>query len=172
MTRRCITLLGLAILVVAAPGPSQVSGELQIEAKPIPGQLDALQATAFQLGGTPPDRGPKPASYRWEILEGEGGTLLEADKAEAIFQAPTLEEKSMELFVIQLTATYSGKEPATAQLHVRVHKELPAKTAAQEEAEDEIVQRYRTMSRRERKKMAKRYKKQRRSRTTVVQAHK
>lgn len=170
MTRRIIASTGLAVLLAAVPALAQDSGQLQIEAKPIPGQLDVLQGTAFQLGGTPPDRGPKPSTYSWEIVEGEGGKLLKADRPEAIFQAPTLEDKSMELFVVQLTATYKGKEPATAQLHVLVHKELPAKTAAQEKAEDEIVQRYSGMSRKERKKLAKQYKKRSRSRTRVVQS--
>jgi hypothetical protein len=124
-----LMLVTICLFLVPVATVGRVSGELAIEAKPIPGQLDVLQGTAFQLGGTPPDTGPRPSSYRWEILEGEGGNLLKADQAEAIFQAPTLEEKSMELFVIQLTATYAGQEPATAQLHVRVHKELPERTA-------------------------------------------
>jgi len=161
-----------ACCLVAMPEPvsAQVSGKIEIEAKAIPGQLDVLQGVAFQLGGTPPDSGPRPASYQWEILEGEGGKLLKADKAEAIFQAPTLDEKSMELFVVQLTATYQGQEPATAQLHVRVHKELPEKTAQQAESEEEIVQYMKSLSKKQRKKLAKQYRKQRRNQTAVIQS--
>lgn len=107
-----IASLALAPTLVAAQG----DGELEIEAKPLPGQLDVLQSTAFQLGGTPSDRGPKPSSYKWEILEGKGGELINADRAEAIFRAPVLEDKSLEIFVIQLTAPYQGQEPATATL--------------------------------------------------------
>ena len=57
--------------------------------------------------------GPRPSSYKWEILEGEGGELVNADKAEAIFRAPVLEDKEIELFVIRLTAQYAGQDPAT-----------------------------------------------------------
>lgn len=162
--------LGILLAPGMAPAVAQAetTGQLQIEAKPIPGQLDVLQGTAFQLGGTPPDKGPRPSSYSWEIVEGEGGKILKADQPEAIFQAPTLEDKSMELFMIQLTAAYRGKPPATAQLHVRVHRELPAKTAEQEKSEKEIVDRYQRMSKKERKKLAKQYKKQQHSRTTVA----
>ena len=142
--------------------------ELQIEAKPLPGQLAVLQGTAFQLGGTPPDSGPKPTSYLWEILEGEGGEILQADQPEAIFRAPLLEEKSLELFVIQLTAEYAGHEPAKARLHVRVHQELPEKSAEQEAEEEEIASYIRGLSKRQKRKLAKQYRRQARSRTTVV----
>ena len=165
-----IALAACCLLAIPEQMPAQVSGQLEIEAKAIPGQLDVLQGVAFQLGGTPPDTGPRPSSYQWEILEGEGGKLLKADQAEAIFQAPVLDQKSMERFVVQLTATYQGQEPATAQLHVRVHKELPEKTAQQMESEQEMVDSIRRMSKRERKKLAKQYKKQRRNQTVVVQS--
>jgi hypothetical protein len=155
----------LAPLVTVA----QEGEGLQIEAKPLPGQLDVLQGTAFQLGGTPPDKGPRPSSYKWEILEGEGGELLNADTAEAIFRAPVLEEQSIELFVIQLTALYEGQQPATAKLHVRVLKDLPEKTVQQQEAEDEMVTYIKGLSKRQKKKLAKQYRKQARNRTVVVQ---
>ena len=137
-TTSCLLLI-TAMLLIPALAVGQQSGDLQIEAKPLPGQLDVLQGTAFQLGGTPPDKGPKPTSYTWGILEGEGGELINADRTEAIFRAPVMEDQSMEVFVIQLTAEYQGQKPATAQLHVRVHKELPEKTADQAQAEDEMV---------------------------------
>jgi len=164
-----LLLLILGLAVAPAFTEAQESGELQIEAKPLPGQLDVLQGTAFQLGGTPPDRGPKPSSYKWEILEGEGGELTNADSAEAIFRAPTLEDKNIELFVIQLTAQYDGQEPATAKLHVRVLKELPEKTVQQQTAEDEMVSYIKGLTKKQRKKLAKQYRKQSRSRTVVVQ---
>jgi len=66
-----LPLLTAVVLLVPGVIIAQQGGDLQIEAKPLPGQLDVLQATAFQLRGTPPDRGPKPSSYRWEVLEGE-----------------------------------------------------------------------------------------------------
>lgn len=168
--------IGFAFLLMSSlvltPGldSAQESSGLQIEAKPLPGQLDVLQGTAFQLGGTPPDKGPKPVSYRWEILEGEGGKLLKADQVEAIFQAPILEEKSLELFVIQLTAEYRGQEPATSKLHVRVHKELPEKTAEQQTAQDEMVSYLRNLTKKQKKKLAKQYRKQSHRQTVVVQS--
>jgi hypothetical protein len=169
--KRFGVLLLLILSLAAAPAftAAQGSSELQIEAKPLPGQLDVLQGTAFQLGGTPPDRGPKPSSYEWEILEGEGGELTNADSAEAIFRAPTLEDKSIELFVIRLTAQYDGQEPATAKLHVRVLKELPEKTVQQKAAEDEMVSYIKGLTKKQRKKLAKQYRKQSRSQTVVVQ---
>ena len=174
MTPNRSTILTLLLISGLAFAPvlaiAQQSGELQIEAKPLPGQLDVLQGTAFQLGGTPPDKGPRPSSYRWEILEGDGGELVNADSPEAIFRAPVLEDKSLELFVVQLTAQYKGAAPATAQLHVRVHKELPEKTAKQAAAEDEMVDYIKSLSKRQRKKLAKQYRKQARKQTVVVQS--
>jgi hypothetical protein len=152
--------------------PTQSDEGLQIEAEPVPGQLDVLQGTALQLGGTPPESGPSPATYRWEIVEGEGGELLKADEAKAVFRAPTLEGKSLEVFVVQLTASYEGQEPATARLYIRVHQELPAKTVQQEAAEKEMVDYFKGLSKRERKKLARQYRKeqrkQARGQTTVV----
>ena len=164
-----VVLLILGLAMTPALATAQEGNGLQIEATPLPGQLDVLQGTAFQLGGTPPDEGPRPSSYKWEILEGEGGELTNADSAEAIFRAPTLEDKSIELFVIRLTARYEGQEPATAQLHVRVLKELPEKTAQQQAAEDEMVGYIKGLSKKQKKKLAKQYRKQARNRTVVVQ---
>jgi len=170
MTNKTTLLLILGIMIAPTIASAQQSDSLQIEAKPLPGQLDVLQGTAFQLGGTPPDTGPKPTSYLWEIIEGEGGELINADKTEAIFRAPVLEDKSLEVFVIQLTAQYQGQEPATARLHVRVHKELPEKTAEQQTAEDEMTSYIKSLSKKQKKKLAKQYRKQARSRTAVVQS--
>ena len=64
--------------------------------------------------------------------------LNESDTAEAIFQAPLLEDKSLELFVVQLTAMYGSHAPARVKLHIRVHKDLPEKSAQQISAEEEI----------------------------------
>jgi hypothetical protein len=115
---------------------------LQIEAKPLPGQLDLLQGTAIQLGGKPSGKGRQPEAYHWEIVEGDGGRLLKADRAEAIFQAPMLSDHEMELFIIQLTAMYGSHAPARVQLHVRVHKELP-EPREQLPPEEEIKQKMR-----------------------------
>jgi hypothetical protein len=164
-------LVGPAVASEAAASPGEDG--LRIKAEPVPGQLDVLQGTALQLGGTPPGSGPRPSSYRWEIVEGEGGEVLKPDEPKAIFRAPVLEGKDLEVFVVELTAAYEGQEPATARLFIRVHRELPPKTAQQEQAEKEMVDYFKGLSKRERKKLAKQYRKQARKqargRTVVVQ---
>lgn len=79
-----------------------------------------------------------------------------------------LEDKDLEVFVIQLTADYANQEPAKARLHVRVHRELPEKTAQQEAAEDEMARYVKSLTKRQKKKLAKEYRRQSRSNTTVV----
>jgi hypothetical protein len=98
---------------------------LQIEATPVPGQLDVLQGTAIQLGGKPGGTGRQPEAYHWDIVEGEGGRLMKGKDGSAIFQAPVLEDKDLELFIIELTAMYGAHPPARVRLHLRVHRELP-----------------------------------------------
>lgn len=112
----------LLLCLGAAPAQAQ-DRSVEIEAKPLPGQVDLLQGTAIQLGGKPKEDAAAPASYRWEILEGEGGELYNEDAAEAIFQAPKI-ETDVELFVLQLTASYEGEDPAKVQLFVRVHRDI------------------------------------------------
>ena len=116
------------LIVLAAAGASfaQTPASPDIEAEPVAGQLDVLQGTAVQLGGTSGSTGLKPSSYLWEIVEGQGGIILRPEQPDAIFQAPKLSDSAMETFVIQLTVTYEGQESATARMLVRVHREMPA----------------------------------------------
>jgi hypothetical protein len=115
------------LIALAAAGASfaQTPASPDVEAEPVAGQLDVLQGTAVQLGGTSGSTGLKPSSYLWEIVEGRGAIILRADRADAIFQAPKLTDADMETFVIQLTVTYPGQESATARMLVRVHREMP-----------------------------------------------
>jgi hypothetical protein len=131
------TLAIAALLLATVPGMSQDEG-LRIETSTVPGQLDLLQGTAIKLGGKAPEKGRAPEAYHWEIIEGEGGRLLDADKAEAIFQAPILEEQSLELFIVQLTAMYGTRAPARVRIHLRVHRELPEEMSQRADAEEDI----------------------------------
>ena len=83
-----------------------------------------MQGTAVKLGGAPPSEGPRPDSYHWEIVQGEGGTLYNEDHYEVIFQSPKITDE-IELFVIRLTVGYPGEEPAHATAHIRVHRDMP-----------------------------------------------
>jgi hypothetical protein len=120
------SLFAAVLVIVAGAGAAEARNEsgLSIEARPVPGQLDVLQGTALQLGGKQQKDGPPPTSYEWRIVRGEGAELLHADRAEAIFQAPTIDTE-FELFIVELTVRYGGGEPATARLHVRVHRDKP-----------------------------------------------
>jgi hypothetical protein len=125
------------MVLVLTGGSSPARGQgggAEIDAKPVAGQFDVLQKTAIQLGGKPGKGGPQPSSYLWEIVGGEGGTLLKADQPEAIFQAPAIEQDLM-LFVIQLTVEYPVQKASRATLHIRVHRELGEQTIEQKMAE-------------------------------------
>ena len=122
------SLLVASSLAAQAPDP-------EVSAEPVPGQLDVMQGTAVKLGGAAPAEGPVPLSYRWEIVQGEGGELYHEDQAEAIFQAPVI-DGDLEVFVVQLNVEYPGGERASNSVHLRVHRSEPA--AAPEPAEESI----------------------------------
>jgi hypothetical protein len=118
----------------------------EITAKPVPGQLEVMQGTAVKLGGSPPADGPHPDSYAWDIAQGQGGTLYNEDQAEAIFQAPAIASE-IELFVIRLTVTYAGLQPAHATMHIRVHRDMPqTKEEKKRDIEDVMADFYRKES--------------------------
>jgi hypothetical protein len=129
MTIRPSVWLAVGLVAVLFLGPTATWGRsdgVEIDAQPVPGRLDLMHGTAIQLGSRPGEDEPQPSSYRWEIVEGEGGKIYNADKAEAIFQAPTIENE-LEVFVVQLTAEYPVQKPSRARLHIRVHKNPPEK---------------------------------------------
>ena len=105
-------------LAAAQPAPPEITAE------PVPGQLEVMQGTAVKLGGAPSPEGPVPESYRWEIVQGEGGTLYNQDQYEVIFQAPRITDP-IELFVIKMTVAYPGERPASTMVHIRVHRDMP-----------------------------------------------
>jgi len=133
----------VAPLLVAGAARAQVDAP-DITAEPVPGQLEVMQGTAIKLGGVPPEAGPQPESYHWEIVQGEGGVLYNEDSYQVIFQSPRIENE-IELFVIRLTVEYPGQEPAHATAHIRVHRDMSqAKPEPKEPSiEDVMVDYYR-----------------------------
>lgn len=147
MTRARALSIVITGIVLAAAGPALGEAAAPaIDAEPMAGQLEVLQGTAVKLGGELPPAGPAPDSYRWEIVQGEGGTLYDADRPQAIFQAPTITDP-IELFVIRMTVTYPDADPANATVHIRVHRDEPAEPATatrdEESIEDIMAEYYR-----------------------------
>jgi len=141
------TMLVIAAAVLAPGGfaAAQTSAP-DITAEPVPGQLEVMQGTAVKLGGSPPPDGPQPASYAWDIVQGQEGRIYNDDQAEAIFQAPTISSE-IELFVIRLTVAYPGLEPAHATMHIRVHRDMPqVEEENTRDIEDVMVEYYRKES--------------------------
>lgn len=144
---RTMRIVVLMIALAATTAGAQ-AGAPGIAAEPVPGQLEVMQGTAVKLGGSPPKDGPQPTSYRWEIVQGEGGTLYDEDQAEAIFQTPKITD-DLELFVIRLTVTYEARQPAHSTVHIRAHRDMPggsAKTENEKPIEDVMTSFYREES--------------------------
>ena len=118
------------VFLAAGSAPAARTPSMEIEAKPVPGQIDLVQGTAIQLGGKPGKDAPQASSYKWEVIEGEGATLYKEDEAEAIFQAPKI-DWDLEVFVVRLTAGFPGEQPSTVRVFIRVHKELSQRTEAE-----------------------------------------
>ncbi|MEE4271060.1 MAG: hypothetical protein V2I67_05275 [Thermoanaerobaculales bacterium] len=137
------TMFVVGLLLAGASLVAQVP-EPEVRAEPVPGQLDVMQGTAVKLGGAAPAEGPVPLSYRWEIVQGEGGELYHEDQAEAIFQAPVI-SADLEVFVVRLTVEYPGGQRASNSVHLRVHRNEPvaAREAAEESIEDVMAEYYR-----------------------------
>ena len=135
--------LGMAMIFAVAGIAETQTGAPEINAKPVPGQLEVMQGTAVKLGGAPPPEGPHPDSYHWDIVQGTGGTLYNEDQYQVIFQSPKITDE-IELFVIRLTVTYAGEEPAHATVHIRVHRDMPqAKQEKKKDIEDVMAAYYR-----------------------------
>jgi hypothetical protein len=119
--------LGVSLAAVATevetpePGPEVV-----------PGQLDVIERTAVALDGRPPE-GVQATSYRWRIVEGEGGKLFNDDQEDAVFLAPQV-ERGVKVFVIELNVTYADQPPSTRTIRIRV---LPTDPEAAKEGEGE-----------------------------------
>jgi hypothetical protein len=145
-TKMWMTLV-MTVVVLAPTGIAAAqSPSPEISAEPVPGQLEVMQGTAVKLGGSPPAEGPQPESYEWDIVQGEGGMVYNADQAEAIFQAPTI-SSDIELFVIRLTVAYPDLQPAHATMHIRVHRDMPqTKEEEKRDIEDVMADYYRKES--------------------------
>lgn len=129
--------IAAVLLSFLGAGLTAAAGAPDITATPVPGQLEVMQGTAVKLGGAPPEDGPRPESYRWDIVQGEGGRLYDGDRPEAIFQAPAIGTE-LELFVIRLTVDYADQPPAHSTIHIRVHRKPPETAAGGAEQERSI----------------------------------
>ncbi len=127
MYRNQLTTLAACLLVMLSM-TSRGEESASTEAEPVPGQLDIIERTAVSLDGRPPD-GVEATSFRWSIVEGEGGQLFGADQEDAVFVAPAV-ERGVKQFLIELTVTYVDQPPSTRRLRIRV---LPTDPAAAQE---------------------------------------
>lgn len=118
----------------AAPVADATSAPQQqsISANQAPGQYDVLEGTAVQLraqdreAGSEPDanRGGNVKAYQWEIVEGQGGRLLNADTPTVTFYAPGV-TRDVETFAVKLTTSFADGTSSSATLLIRVHKNAP-----------------------------------------------
>ena len=99
---------------------------------PVPGQLDVVEMTAVSLDARLPE-GTEPVTFRWRIIEGEGGKLFSEDKEDAVFLAPKFDRAKKE-FLVELTVTYVDQPPSTRQMRIRV---LPTNPDEAEEFTDD-----------------------------------
>jgi hypothetical protein len=147
-----LALLVLALLTPAAAGeaePPPGSSEAELE----PGYLDILGGTAVSLEGEL-DEGIEGATFRWRIVEGEGGQLFNDDRPSAVFLAPNV-ATGMKRFVIEMTVSYRDAPSSTRQLVIRVLSEEYVETDEDEEEEDPtawLKERYRRAAEEEEKK--------------------
>jgi hypothetical protein len=122
----------LLLLVPAAAGEAEPPpGTAAAEAEP--GYLDILGGTAVSLEGDL-EEGIEGASFRWYIVEGEGGQLFNDDRPAAVFLAPQV-AAGMKRFVIQMTVSYPDAPSSSRQLVIRVLSQ--DYVAAEEGAEEE-----------------------------------
>jgi hypothetical protein len=115
----------LACLSSAAAGEEEPPAP-----EPVPGQLEVVELTAVALDARLPE-GVEPTSFRWRIVDGEGGKLFSADQEDAVFLAPKV-DRGVKEFVLELRVTYADQPSSTRELKIRV---LPADPAAAEDAD-------------------------------------
>jgi hypothetical protein len=115
--------LASAVLLLLAPAaaaeaePPPGSPEAETE----PGYLDILGGTAVSLEGDL-EEGIEGATFRWRIVEGEGGQLFNDDRPSAVFLAPNV-ATGMKRFVIEMTVSYRDAPSSSRQLVIRVLSE-------------------------------------------------
>lgn len=116
-------LLASAAILLLAPAaadtPEPPPGTAAAEA--VPGYLDILGGTAVSLEGDL-EEGLEGATFRWRIIEGEGGQLFNDDRPSAVFLAPKV-ATGMKRFVIEMTVSYREAPSSTRRLVIRVLSE-------------------------------------------------
>jgi len=111
--------LALVTLASAAGVASEPSSD---EGRNLVGTIDVRQGTATQLAGSPTGDGPQPVAYEWVILEGHGGSLLFADRRDAIFEAPKIETE-LERFIVEVTVQFEDQRTFRTQVEIHVHRD-------------------------------------------------
>jgi hypothetical protein len=89
-----------------------------------PGQYDVMEGIAVQLRAQNSENNPEIKGYRWEIVEGSGGKLLNEETAVVTFYAPNI-TGDIETFTLKLTTEFVSGKSSSASMIVRVHKRAP-----------------------------------------------
>ena len=91
-----------------------------------PGTYELLEGASMQFDARSNERSGQVKRYRWEIVAGQGASLINADQARVTFRAPSIKENTR-LFTLQLSLEYQKGEPSTAQINIRVHRKSKVK---------------------------------------------
>ena len=86
-----------------------------------PGTYELLESTTMQFDARANDKSGKVISYRWEIVSGKGGRLVNVNQPRVTFVAPAIDEKRR-LFTVLLSLEYEKGKPSQARINIRVHK--------------------------------------------------
>lgn len=78
-----------------------------------PGQYDVMEGIAVQLRAQNSKNNPDIKGYLWEIIEGNGGKLLNAESAVVTFYAPNI-SGDMEAFTLKLTTEFVSAKSSSA----------------------------------------------------------
>ena len=78
----------LILFLCAACNAAIPQTDAGIQATQSPGQYDVLEGTAVQFRAQGSESNPNVERYNWEIIEGEGGRLLNAENSVVTFYAP------------------------------------------------------------------------------------
>jgi len=108
---------GLLPVAVAADSPAPP----QVMAQQKPGQFEILEGSPLQLRVTPPKSDSPVKSYKWKIVSGKGGKLIDPKTPDAVFYAKKIKEQT-ELFELQLTTKFENRKKTKASILVQVHK--------------------------------------------------
>ncbi len=92
------------------------------------GTYELLEGTSMQFDARSNERSGQVKRYRWNIVAGQGASLVSADQARVTFRAPSIDENTR-LFTLQLSLEYHQGKPSTARINIRVHRKSKVKAA-------------------------------------------